>query len=119
MENKNIDKLVCEKVLGFKYHSPSIYEPTGTFCAEYYIDSEGKTYYDFSPSESMQDVWFIIEKLKQDEQYYFILQNGDYYDYECTFRDYFTKEEFIAEDDSAPMAICLSALKVRGVDINK
>lgn len=106
-----IETLIVREIFGWKVEGYNHYGHP--FVDKY--DNGGA--YPFAPTNSITDAWYVVDKLKQEDQYYFILQNGDYYDYECTFRDYFTNEEFVAEADTAPLAICLAALKVNRINL--
>lgn len=66
-------------------------------------------------STRIEDAWYIVNKLKQEDQYYFRLENGDLNDYECLFSDF--RDNYLAEADTPALAICKAALKSKGITI--
>jgi hypothetical protein len=66
-------------------------------------------------STDIKDAWKIVNKLKQEDQYYFRLENGDLKDYGCIFSDY--QDNYFAEADTPALAICKAALKAKGIII--
>lgn len=92
-----------------------------------YLDHQDPTL--FKPSENMQDAWIVVEKMKEEGYGYCINvvepksigdKNGlanigdvhcNFYVMDTTFVGYV---EFSSE---APMAICLSALCAKGVNV--
>lgn len=106
MDNHEIDKLVAEKVLGWT-------KPPGTSVLKpMWVAPPMGTVYPELPkfSESIQDAWLIVEKLK--EKYLFRLTQSLEGKWWADFND---KRVY---HDSAPMSICMAALKAVGVDVN-
>jgi hypothetical protein len=97
-----IDKLVAEKVMGWEISSM-----TDGFVAvtEHEILTIGEH---FTPSTKIEDAFLVVQKFD-----YHLLERdaGHYY---CTV----CNEKYIDGDgDTAPMAICLAALKAFGVEV--
>lgn len=117
MEPREIDRLVAEHVMGWEeFEDSSGYK-------WWSLNEDGKTKIIrsvrcFEPSKDIRDAWRLVEKLKiavipqsedapKDMKYLAEIDNqpfGNYYE---------------AFAETAPMAICLVALKSMGVDIEK
>jgi hypothetical protein len=95
MENREIDRLIAEKVMGWR---------DGTY-------AKGSWF----PSTDIKDAWLIVEKLKHEEGYLFRLETGDVNDWKCLFSDF--QDNYWAESDNAPLAICKATLKANGIII--
>lgn len=91
MENREIDKLIAEKVMGWET------EPFGPFF----------------PSTNIQDAWSVVEKLNFDVKVTKYKDSG----YQCHVFIPSNVQMVFAE--SAPMAICKAALKAVGIEIKK
>ena len=58
--SKEIDQLVAEKVMEWKYSYSVGYPEPHTIA---YKDEEGKTYKGYSPSTNLQDAWLALDKV--------------------------------------------------------
>lgn len=109
---RELDTLVAEKVMGFQRHKT---EP-------YWVTPSGDYLHTFKPSTDIAAAWSVVEKLNYSGDKYtrdFFLQK------ECIelsprrwqWFAWFRKDsadqgiEYSAEADTAPLAICLAALK--------
>lgn len=109
MDNREIDKLIAEKVMGWfpltdanrmNWWAPSVEE----------LPIWLKLQKNFRPSTDIKDAWLVVEKFE-----YHKVENdaGWYY---CTLANHNTKF-FDGDDDKAPIAICKAALKAVGVEV--
>jgi virulence-associated protein VagC len=106
MNLREIDRLVAEKVMGWK----DAFEVWGL--DDVWITDEGEKRI-FNPTTEIADAWQVVEKLtygKTDFETYFELQLF-YMHYYAKFRKHEAKAE------TAPLAICLAALKAVGVEV--
>lgn len=109
MNKHEIDRLIAEKVMGF-----TPIEDSGCVIG---FETEGETLFfsddcwsDWSPSADIGDAWQVAEKFKERN---ILSSAGSYY---CTLKG--DDGRFYAgEDEAAPMAICLAALKSVGVEV--
>jgi hypothetical protein len=127
---RELDALVAEKVMGWRL------EERG-YVATFWVDENGKVKRAaepcsidfcscevFSPSTDISDAWKVVEKLG-------IIPNSFYIGYKTDkngkkiYRAFFQKENPIttliytyeADAETAPLAICLAALKAVGVEV--
>jgi hypothetical protein len=123
MNNRMIDGLIAELLFDWEWHESEYMEIKRKMLIPPIGDEKrlwtgmwgenGVPNYCPYYSTSLTDAWLIVEKLKQEDQYLFRLENGDLYDYECWFDNY------RGEGNTAPMAICMAALKVYEVYIKE
>lgn len=123
--SKKIDGLIIEKVLSLNYVHSNKYG--------FWMDFDGDGCADlFKPSENIKDAWVVIEHLNK-EGYMTLVHNADIRSAgvtrgEAEIGDWFanivkrdnygdTKERYPVYAKTAPMAICLSALKSVGIEI--
>jgi len=116
---QKIDSLVAEKVMGWKLNK------MGGFY--YWVDEKGNDKARAStwqPTLCMSDAWQVVEKLE-------VISNSFYIGYKVDkngkkiYRAFFQKEHPIttiihtyeADAETAPLAICLAALKTVGIEI--
>ncbi|UAT29475.1 hypothetical protein K7T73_12780 [Bacillus badius] len=117
MNNREIDRLVAEKVMGWE---PNL-DDDGTVLSYdtefgnlfFYDDNEN----DWSPSVNIQDAWKVVDEMRANREFRFELVTTESFslNYKCRFRldDVFVK----VVSKSAPLAICLAALKAVGVEV--
>lgn len=127
---RSIDALIAEHVMGWKLcfydtgkyaSTPDDYENASSNDGWLW---EGRTDIDleawqFRPTTSIADAWLVVEKMKEKGLHCDIVVrvNGHY---GCEFEDRYCIGEhdtLYSEGDTAPMAICLSALKALGVEV--
>lgn len=120
MDSREIDRLVAEKVMGWRLKSFA--GAAGGFTA--WVNDDGKIVkyendctlhvhqYDFwRPTINIADAWQVVEKFEIVE----INRIMDGYSCEITLFDPFRIRR--GEAKTAPLAICLAALKAVGVDV--
>lgn len=93
-----LDKLVAEKVMGWR-------EEDG-----YYYDVKGgirSLLYDFNPSVDIASAWEVVEKLDLFRKYYLTHDSID--EWSIYLHDY--DMEWFAGGPTAPVAICRAALR--------
>lgn len=109
--NIELDKLIAEKIMNYKVEYQQ-----GWQCIVAIGESRNGC---FSPSIEIKHAWEIVNKLKQEKQYYFKLENGDLKDYECSFNEFNSNRTFNSEADTAELAICLAALETKNIHFLK
>lgn len=113
MTNREIDALVAEKVMGCSVTRVGYCGCSGSP----HTDDEG---YPLAHSTSIEAAWEVVEKLKNRKPLTVFNLTTDGRDYIASFYTYRGGPKAdCAYDraDTAPMAICLAALKSVGVDI--
>ncbi|UAT29532.1 hypothetical protein K7T73_13075 [Bacillus badius] len=121
MNNREIDRLVAEKVMGWE---PNL-DDDGTVLSYdtehgnlfFYDDNEN----DWCPSADIQDAWKVVESLRE-RKIFTIYDAWDEKDEKifCAnfqYNDTYHVVDYSAYADTAPMAICLAALKAVGVEL--
>jgi hypothetical protein len=103
MDLREIDRLVAEKVMGWKLCKYGFWE---TEFGD--LDSESE----WNPTESLDDAWVILDKFEDYELYASSFKN----EYRCKVKK--NGEWFSAESsESSAIAICLAALKAYGIEV--
>lgn len=99
MNKREINRLIAEKVMGWKVVNK-----------EYSVINKGKFPEEFKPSEYIEDAWEVLEKF----DYYSLEKDaGHYY---CTL--HITNGKFFTGDgETAPLAICKASLQSVGIDM--
>lgn len=110
MDNKEIDRLVAEKVMGWRKET---YFPPTELADSYDVWVKSETEYDyverFNPSTNIRDAWFVAEKF----EYAQVVKDGGHFYAEVANERY-----WMGDFENAPMAICLAALKSVGVSVD-
>jgi hypothetical protein len=112
MDNREIDKLIAEKVMGWCQDPFGNWiNPNGEFC-----HADGM----FIPTEDISAAWEVVEQLAQmghDVKINRLIHWNT--DYECLIgKDNWVDMDYkYVGSDTAPMAICLAALKAVGVEV--
>lgn len=136
---RELDALVAEKVMGWRREDKAMMHG---IIQTVFVDT--KTDHarsitcgcveDFHPSKDISAAWLVVEKMAQDgDEHPTCIQKGlpafgdhatpfevyknyaGYPGWTCYFHDY----EVCAHADTAPLAICLAALKAVGVEMEK
>ncbi|WP_121603796.1 hypothetical protein [Virgibacillus sp. Bac332] len=103
MDNRKIDRLIAEKIMGFEVRNGQRVE-------------DGKRFGIPSYSQKIECAWQVVEKLKVKGYWLYGLGFVSDEDYSCSF--YQGSGQMITEyDKSAPLAICKAALKTVGVEV--
>lgn len=119
MDLKEIDFLVADEVLDWIYYYDKKLR-AGTWldaglkrvaCADNHLSP-------FSPSTNIQDAWLVVEKLKKDNTLININHHKNGYYADIWFKDLQGAVPYKdTYADTAPLAICLAALKSVGVEV--
>lgn len=130
--DRQVDVLVAEKIMGWFLNISTgervWTDGTGQYVA--HVDPNAPTGFKFTPSTDIQDAWKVIEKL-QENQLGVAITSGieepsKSWKYVVEIHDYKIEAIYVEETEnvvgfclheSAPMAICLAALKSIGVDL--
>jgi hypothetical protein len=119
--SRKIDALVAEKVMGWRVHHRN---------TAWWVKAEEENSAvsrpiafvgTWAPSEDIADAWEVVEKMRGSVHDISVGWHDNKYtavitvviDTKCGF------DQFQASADTAPMAICLAALKAKGVDIEE
>jgi hypothetical protein len=110
MNLREIDRLVAEKVMGWEV--PYEYDDIGIMA---YTIKTGA--FAFSPTTNIADAWQVVEKF--DKTDFRVVRNyrGNY----SAGLMYWNKDTMVkveAKAETAPLAICLAALKSVGVEVD-
>lgn len=118
MNNREIDRFIAEKVMGWKLEQ---YFEDGCYITDEWRAKENKFVCDienFKPSTNIQDAWIVVEKLREQNIFTDIrmTSNGKY---EVSMYELYDQDfEWLAigvSDRNVSLAICLAALKAVGV----
>jgi len=107
-EKSEINSLVAEKIMDWAVNENTPY-------GDIFIDNEGSIIPLFYPSWQMEDAWKVVEKLREKGMLIKLYEADQHYS--AFFRKVGSFYFDSAEADSAPMAICLAALKTVGVEV--
>lgn len=127
---RELDALIAEKVMGWERGENWLIPPVGTpmrdnnWAAEW--DEKGRPHWLPRYSQDIEAAWQVVEKLRKDWEYLFI-NAGNGWGVECrtehvdispsndiTYQ--WTESTGNIHGDTAPLAICLAALKAVGVE---
>ncbi|WP_079708107.1 BC1872 family protein [Paraliobacillus ryukyuensis] len=112
MNNKEIDRLVAEKVMGWEVIEYKNIGKTVIDDGEFPVEIE-----EFKPTELIEDAWTVVEKLQGMKYRVQISTHGGTYEVECArYEDacYFSQEE-----KTVQLAICKIALEVAGFEVEE
>jgi hypothetical protein len=104
LKEKDINKLVAEKVLGLEIRDNNIVR-------------EGRRSGIPSYSQKIEFAFMVVEKLRKEDDFWFELTTPESFSlkYKCRFQ--LDDLEVYVVEETAPMAICKAALKAVGVEI--
>jgi Phage ABA sandwich domain len=107
---RELDLLVAEKVMGLTIDSAMCYPANKEECDIF----RNGAFYKVCPYYSIDitTAWEVVEKIKESNDPFYL----SFYDHKYLCQ--FAKDKDHAIADTAPHAICLAALKAKGVDIN-
>lgn len=125
MNLREIDKLVAEKVMGWVaggngyWHDPARGPADASFVGStrwtiYGPDGDGE-FVNFRPSEDIAAAWEVVEAFPCEDVFL-----GSAHDVQSNRWQWcvsFNNPEDIAYADTMPLAICLAALKAKGVEV--
>lgn len=113
MDLRKIDALVAEKVMGWRPPSEDVadlWERSKVWYSPETASAEHLPDY----SSDIADAWEVVEKLESEDPGYFNLSVTTPPGWYVTFVD----PDSCAYADTAPLAICLAALKAKGISYN-
>lgn len=122
MDNREIDELLATKVMGWiETDMPSI--PIYDDEEIVWIREDGLeiSAYNFRPSERIEDAWEVAEKFpfieieKEYDKYFACIYTGTT-NPKC---EKGSQIVYLSEADTAPMAICMAALRSAGLETRK
>jgi hypothetical protein len=126
MNNKEIDHLIAEKVMNYRVIPPSIHEPTGFKNAGYFVvkeetDDEDAVWVnqrDYCPSIDIYEAMLVVEKLHLTitPKWKVFFANASGMQRDTKWIGTTNNQEWV-KHESLPMAICLAALKIKGINI--
>ncbi|EZP77579.1 hypothetical protein H839_08099 [Parageobacillus genomosp. 1] len=114
MNLREIDRLVAEKVMGWE---PEEIEGSAYLSGYVLYKREEPPHipdYQFKPSTNVADAWKVVEKLREKELYVDIDTFAEHYDVRVVSGP---NEVGHSLSETAPLAICLAALKAAGVEV--
>ena len=106
MDNRKIDRLIAEEIFGWDTHHYENINVISAFTEEEIINIPD----DFCPSERIKDAWLVVEKF----DYHKVEKDAGHYYVQLANQD---TKFFPGDGETAPLAICLAALKSVGVEI--
>ncbi|PLS19329.1 hypothetical protein CVD28_02635 [Bacillus sp. M6-12] len=110
--NKEFDKLVAEKVMGWTQIYTVGYPEPHTIA---YKDEEGKTHSGFTPSVDLEDAWMALDKVCKDKNWRAIIDRNQTQT-EVNFKNQMGADAQHYGIASTPMlAICLAVLETVGI----
>lgn len=106
MDNREIDKLIAEKVMGYRYDSTK-----RTFFKDI---GHGwfNPVFNFHPSEDLLDAWLVVEQLPYDIK---VTKYKNSTGYQCHV--FIPNNVKMVFEETAPLAICKAVLKAVGVEV--
>jgi len=118
VDNREIDKLIAEKVMGwFSLTDANHMEWWAPTVEEFPIWLKSQR--DFRPSTDIKDAWLVVELLQA--RYEFVEIHIEQGKTNVTISERFfngyLKDRYQGYEDSTPMAICKAALKAVGVEV--
>lgn len=118
MNNRDIDRLVAEHIFGW------VDFWSNGDCVMGYPPSEQKLGIGYDERHNVPNystdilhAWMVVDKMRKvsDGLYGFELEDGNEEEYQCCF--YGMARSYTAESQTAPLAICISALKTVGIEV--
>ena len=124
MDLTRIDRLVAEKVMG--WHTGFISDGRWIVKKEWWLSKDGlaqEIVYKWHPTTDISRAWMVVEKMEP--EYHWTIRTpfdkGDRYSAGLTplgFTGWNGIPDYLVNADTAPLAICLAALKAKGIEIN-
>lgn len=124
MDNREIDRLVAEKVMGWKVEvamdGQTEYYDNGSLAENKWVEDVGMFEKDnidvFKPSEKIQDAWLVIKAME--EQMFIVDLNVWRDENECVFTSLDYENKYEGTASTIEIAICLAALKSTGIEVS-
>ena len=108
MDNRKIDQLIAEKIMGWNAEKRT--------ATTYWAGEQGewRIKHLWKPTENMEDAWDVVEKLR--ENYWIQIDVGK--EYVCDIGKYgVTGSTIQIEANTAPLVICKASLKLIEVEV--
>lgn len=108
MTDNKIDALVAEYIFGIVTTPEGFVFQPGLGCGTPH-----------KYSTEMSEAWKVVQYIYNSDSWHFELatDQGELNDWVCTFENLKTGERWQADAPSAPLAICIAALKTKGVEL--
>ncbi len=115
MENREIDRLIAEKVMGWKLEKT--FEEDCYLYDEWVSGNERIAVDVFKPSSNIQDAWIVLEKFKE-KDFLYTVQNQMGGDYEVSLTDWGGMcSTYRGVNEFLPLAVCEATLKAKGIEL--
>jgi hypothetical protein len=117
MNLREIDHLIATKVMGWE---PEEIEGSAYLSGYVLYKREEPPHipdYQFKPSTNIADAWQVVEKLIDEGYDINVYNHNKEFNVEINIEEDDKHLWFYGEADSAPLAICLAALKAVGVEV--
>ncbi|WP_199425796.1 BC1872 family protein [Thermaerobacillus caldiproteolyticus] len=116
MNLREIDRLVAEHVMGWEpvYDDGDLISFVTEFGILFFSDDDER---EWSPTIDIADAWQVVEKLIDEGYDINVYNHNKEFNVEINIEEDDKHLWFYGEADSAPLAICLAALKAVGVNI--
>ena|SRR5258706_9749470 len=120
MTNREIDALVAEKLMGWKKYPAN--SPENKMDFDQWVGEDQRVVPQTEPppySTNISDAWIVVEKMKKD--WLILIDNDKSGKWDAFFKHMTAEDKSYTSfnQESAPMAICLAALKSFGVTIEE
>jgi hypothetical protein len=125
MNYHNINKAIAEKIMGweaFKDDDGTIISWVTEYGNLFFSDDEGS---EWQPSTDMADAWQVVEKMAEDNEWvlneleHSLDHEGRINGFYCYFHHLEIGSGGSVKAETAPLAICLAALKAKGIDVER
>ncbi|ONK21212.1 hypothetical protein BLX87_23065 [Bacillus sp. VT-16-64] len=116
MDLIEIDRLIAEKVMGWEFYEDGESWTTENGDHLFFSACDAN---EWAPSSDISDAWLVVEKLKNKKTYLNICPEKE----RCTVDTWYEDDNGYylpytsVEAKTAPLAICLAALKSVGVEV--
>jgi hypothetical protein len=123
VKDNELDKLVAEKVMGWVAEEI----PAKQFLSAYVLYKRPEPPhvpdYKWSPSTNIQDAWLVVERLNNSLNTITKVNNNSKIGYEVEMFKYDSEGDlddvYKTHQETAPLAICITALKSVGIEMNQ
>ncbi|MED3650634.1 BC1872 family protein [Heyndrickxia sporothermodurans] len=107
MDNREIDKLIALNIMGWNENQIIEMDDYSRIAI-----NDSFVPFEFSPSTDIKDAWLIVEKLSKASDFELSKDCDDSF-YICEFL-FALNKVYVSRAETAPMAICLAALRTIG-----
>lgn len=125
MNKREIDRLIATKIMGYEVDEKWTEEINDDFMyvGVWISDAPAETEGPFAPSEDISDAWQVVDKVRESRN--FDLSDAWDENDKKIFYSHFQYDDSVivrtysAYAETAPLAICLAALKAYGVELEE